>query len=59
VAVRNHTGCLEGSVFTSQNPRNYWLEEVLEAIALVRAIEAGEQTGTASRAEVFKIVEGG
>jgi hypothetical protein len=35
------------------------LEEVLEDIALVRAIEAGEQTGTASRDEVFKILEGG
>jgi hypothetical protein len=35
------------------------LEEVLKDIALVRAIEAGEQTGTASRDEVFKILEGG
>ena len=35
------------------------LEEVLEDIALVRAIEAGEPTGTVSRDEVFKILEGG
>jgi len=35
------------------------LEEVLEDIALVRAIEAGEQTGTVSRDEVFKSLEGG
>jgi hypothetical protein len=35
------------------------LEEVLEDIALVRAIEAGEQTGTVSRDEVFKTLESG
>jgi hypothetical protein len=35
------------------------LEEVLEDIALVRAIEAGEQTETVSRDEVFKSLEGG
>jgi hypothetical protein len=35
------------------------LEEALEDIILVRAIEAGEQTGTASRDEVFKVLEGG
>jgi hypothetical protein len=35
------------------------LEEALEDIVLVRAIEAGEQTGTASRDEVFKVLEGG
>jgi hypothetical protein len=35
------------------------LEEVLEDIALVRAIEAGEQSGTVSRDEVFKILESG
>jgi hypothetical protein len=32
------------------------LEEALEDIALVRAIEAGEQTGTVSRDEVFKVL---
>jgi hypothetical protein len=32
---------------------------VLEDIALVRAIEAGEQTETVSRDEVFKSLEGG
>jgi hypothetical protein len=35
------------------------LEEVLEDMALARAIEAGEQTGTISREEVFKSLEGG
>jgi len=35
------------------------LEEALEDIGLVRAIEAGEQTGTVSRDEVFKVLEGG
>jgi hypothetical protein len=35
------------------------LEEALEDIVLVRAIEAGEQTGTVSRDEVFKVLEGG
>jgi hypothetical protein len=35
------------------------LEEALEDIGLVRAIEAGEQTGAVSRDEVFKILEGG
>ena len=32
------------------------LEEALEDIVLVRAIEAGEQTGTVSRDEVFKVM---
>jgi hypothetical protein len=35
------------------------LEEALEDIVLVRAIEAGEQTETVSRDEVFKVLEGG
>ena len=35
------------------------LEEALEDIVLVRAIEAGEQTRTVSRDEVFKVLEGG
>jgi hypothetical protein len=35
------------------------LEEALEDIGLVRAIEAGEQTGTVRRDEVFKVLEGG
>ena len=35
------------------------LEEALEDIGLVRAIEAGEQTGIVSRDEVFKVLEGG
>ena len=35
------------------------LEEALEDIILVRAIEAGEQTETVSRDEVFKVLEGG
>jgi hypothetical protein len=35
------------------------LEEALEDIVLVRAIEAGEHTGTVSRDEVFKVLEGG
>jgi hypothetical protein len=35
------------------------LEEVLEDIALARAIEAGEQTESISRNEVFKLLEGG
>ena len=35
------------------------LEEVLEDIAMVRAIEAGEQTRTVGREEVFKIFESG
>ena len=35
------------------------LEEALEDIGLVRATEAGEQTGTVSRDEVFKVLEGG
>ncbi len=35
------------------------LDEVLEDIALVRAIEVWEQTGTVSRDEVFKMLEGG
>jgi hypothetical protein len=37
------------------------LEEVLGDIALVRAIEAGEQTGTVGRDrdEVFRSLEGG
>jgi hypothetical protein len=35
------------------------LEEALEDIGLVRAIEAGEHTGTVSRDEVFKVLEGG
>jgi len=35
------------------------LADVFEDLALSRAIEAGEQTGTASRAGVLKILEGG
>jgi hypothetical protein len=35
------------------------LEEALEDIILARAIEAGEQTETVSREEVFKVLEGG
>jgi len=35
------------------------IEEALEDIVLVRAIEAGEQTGTVSRNEVFKVLGGG
>jgi hypothetical protein len=35
------------------------LEEALEDIVLVRAIEAGDQTGTVSRDEVFRVLEGG
>jgi hypothetical protein len=35
------------------------IEEAFEDIGLVRAIEAGEQTGTVSRDEVIKVLEGG
>ena len=35
------------------------LEEALEDIGLIRAIEAGEQTGTVSRDVVCRVLEGG
>ncbi|MCS6806511.1 MAG: hypothetical protein RMM98_15820 [Acidobacteriota bacterium] len=34
------------------------IEEVLEDVALARAIEEGESTGIVSRDEVFKLLEG-
>ncbi len=34
------------------------IEEALEDIALVRAIQAGESTETVSRDEVFKLLKG-
>ena len=34
------------------------LVEVIEDIAMVRAIQDGENSGTASRDDVFKILEG-
>lgn len=34
------------------------ISEVLEDIALIRAIEEGESSGTAGREEVFAILEG-
>ena len=35
------------------------LEEALEDIGLIRAIEAGEQSGSVGREEVFRVLEGG
>lgn len=35
------------------------IEETMEDIALVRAIEQAQRTGEASRTEVFSLLEGG